>query len=472
VKHFLEHLPIRAATRTVLDYMTYTCALPEWTDVTVVDFEQREQAILRLASSYLRGRAPASPFVIDVPKRSGARKRWSLPSINDQILLQACIAMFAAQLEQLTIDRSHVFSYRRDRTGATFALVEDQISAWQAFQDETKGRCSADDCMLQIDFSSAFSNIRRDRLTKLMHDVAHDDDIVRLVDILITSMAAGTSGLPLVNDSIFFLGNSCLGDADQVISKHTSDFIRFVDDYRIFGRSKTVLEDLLRRIVPDLARAGFVVHMGKVKVGTGREYLDAIAGTKYAQTTTDYLVSAAVFTNMPQPALLADQVKRMLASPDDLLHEGFGRLLVGAVRRMRVNASIATIKNYPGSPLDVYRENLDTPRLSSRVAHLVRQYAPNHIEAWRATLLVYLSRDLTGKSLTRAFQFIRSSKDIPEVVRLWASNRCEVLFESPLRTTYAEYADIPSGQPLRDIEKMHGLSYLERGRMCIGGRRQ
>jgi hypothetical protein len=444
----LAQLAIRAAIRTILDHVSYTSALPEWFEVLFIDQDVRERKIQQLANAYLAGTAPLRPFFIEVPKKSGERKRWSLPSTNDQILLHACIATFAPALERAMVDRSRVFSYRLDPS--RIAFVEDPISAWQAFQDYTHARCRSDECIMQLDFVDAFRRIDRPRLLEMVRKVASDANVARLVDVLLTGMAAGESGLPLVNDSVFFLGNAYLGLADAIISRHVHEFVRFVDDYRIFAHSRNALESLLGRILPDLERAGFSVHPGKLKVGTGQEYLEAVAGKKYSETTSDYLVSATVFSEVLQPGVLADQVKRTLLRPEDCLHEGFGRNLLAAVRRMYLNADIAFMKNYPKSPLDELRERLKGQELAALAGRLLKRYAMDPTEAWRTTCLVYLGTVLdNAPEYTEALQIIERTPQVAEVAKLWVTNHVRV-YDSPLPA----------------IEEWHGYPYLERGRRC------
>src|SRR5437762_7656828 len=68
-----------------------------------------------------------APFGILVPKRSGTTKLWSVPTVNDQIILQTCVSSIAETLDIKCLDEKRAFSYRYNRDPNRLALVEDQI---------------------------------------------------------------------------------------------------------------------------------------------------------------------------------------------------------------------------------------------------------------------------------------------------------------------------------------------------------
>ena len=73
-----------------------------------------------------------------------------------------------------------------------------------------------------------------------------------LLSKLVFGFSPELKGLPLINDSLFFLGNAYLSEIDAVLERHTSNFIRFVDDYRVFGSSRDDLSNLLNDLGQEL----------------------------------------------------------------------------------------------------------------------------------------------------------------------------------------------------------------------------
>src|ERR1700733_292294 len=92
------------------------------------------------------------------------------------------------------------------------------------------------------------------------------------------------------------------------------------------------------------------------------------------------------------PEDLVQQVDRILKAPDQCLNEGTGRLILGAIRRVQVNAMAAQTQGYPSSPLEQFQtllaSNLD---LCTRVLDLLELYLSKPDESWRLVWLLYLS---------------------------------------------------------------------------------
>src|SRR5690348_11778652 len=97
---------VQLAIRLLLDSVSYSNPLPEWVDVLVIDYDSRTERIFKALSGYFERTTPKKPFEIDVPKRFGTPKTWVVPSVNDQIVIQACVSSIAQTLEERCIDRT------------------------------------------------------------------------------------------------------------------------------------------------------------------------------------------------------------------------------------------------------------------------------------------------------------------------------------------------------------------------------
>jgi hypothetical protein len=433
--------------------------LPEWFDPITIQYAAKQTAIEAKIQGYLNGEKPKPPFNILVPKRSGATKLWSLPTVNDQIILQTCVSSIAEILDKKCVDEKHVFSYRYNRDPNRLALVEDQISAWGRFQNETNRRCKSSDCMLQIDLEDAFGHIDRNRFAEFLRRTVPDSGVSDLLEQLLNAFAIG-NGLPLVNDSIFFLGNAYLSEVDHIISNHTTNYIRFVDDYRIFDSSRGALESLLTKISFDLKNAGFAINTDKVKVGTGQEYLDAISQLKYSTRNVEVgYVTTVIFRDIVTPQELVALIEQTLDAPDERLNEGLGRFQLAALRRMRLNAAVADLANFQSTPSESFSELLSTNlAIVEKVSRLLKHYSTVKTESWRSIWLLYLRQDISDSSISDArlrAQFqdtvasIASSSTAAPAVRSWA------------RGISSKHLD-------SEIELLHELDYVEQGALCCG----
>jgi hypothetical protein len=252
------------------------------------------------------------------------------------------------------------------------------------------------------------------------------------------------------------------------MKKHSADFIRFVDDYRIFGESTNSLEEILTKVNRDLLQIGFKISTSKVKLGSSEEYFEALAKVKYATTEapsgSDY-ISAAVFDDVIEPKQMVELVARTVGSPDEHLSEGFGRLCLGAIRRMRLNAVVALLKNYPSSPRDEFTALLsNNTHVVERTVELLQKYAQTNDEVWRTVWLLFVMDDMNPGSMedrkladrmTETVKAIRAAGNVPLVARLWANKLWSVepvKFQNPAL-----------------VEEVHDADYLEAGIRCYGG---
>jgi len=285
--------------------------------------------------------------------------------------------------------------------------------------------------------------------------------------MLIDNFSGSETGLPLINDSVFFLGNAYLSEIDHVVQAHTSNFIRFVDDYRVFGKSREALTRLLEDIERGLRPLGYKINSDKVRLGTGQEYLDAISHIRYEKTTGlerhtpegNNYINAAIFTDIVEPQELVDLVQKTVQNPDEHLNEGLGRLQLAALKKMRVNGWIACERNYPRSLRKDFSKQLSRNAAVMRaVTELLKAYSSDQQQIWRSIWLLYLSQDIdiskipdqdTARSFRDTLRQLRVANDVPAVVQLWANARFETVEQAA-------------------FEQLHNAEYLECGHLIFG----
>jgi hypothetical protein len=455
-----DSLPIDLGIRLALDSVSFSNPLPYWVETMAINHSNRRQVIRSKIVDYLAGANSKAVFSIEVPKKNGKTKRWIVPSVNDQIVMQTCVSSISADVYSKTVNRQRVFSYRYNRDPNKLALVEDHVSNWNEFQNETRQRCNSNECILQLDIADAFGSIRRPQLAGFLTGVLPGRLEVNLITTILDSLLPGDTGLPLINDSLFFLGNVYLTEVDRLIETHTTNFIRFVDDYRIFANSREELSHLLEVIGVDLKHLGFEINFDKVKLGTGQEYLDAISNLRYSgsadlvRRTPEAIeyVDAAMFADMIKPGDLANLVQKTVENPNDHLNEGLGRLQLAALRKLRINDKISCERNYIRSVRNDFSKELSSRAdILQRVNGLLNQYAWNPQEAWRSIWLLYLCQDIDStmasdasiaKTLRTTILRIREDTGVPPAVRLWA----QAPFKDPKE---------------QEIEQLHDREYIE-----------
>jgi hypothetical protein len=430
--------------------------VPEWYESSEITHSTRIRALRDQIARYLAGATPKRPFKILVPRPSGMKKPWLVPTYNDQVIIHACVLALAEKLDAQVVQRDHVYSYRYHADD----FVEDQLAAWLSFRSRT-AQLPPDSQLLQIDLELVSERTDLVKLAAFLRRVSPGGAEIDLLERLLRSLDPTIPGLPFVNDSLFFLLNAYLSVVDELVGRHTQAYFRFVDDYRISDGSRERLEALVSDVNAGLRPLGFRINPAKTYLGTVTEYLEAVSKARVVQAQEPGL-REGYFVPLPvklvDPAELVRLIERTLGDPDDLLNDGFGRSQLAAVRRMRIDALLAR----PGqvTPGDVFaRELSKNTKVISRAIELLNAYAPQASEAWRSVWLLYVLKDAapTDQKLARdlrdALAAVNRSQRVPEVVRYWAQPR-------PLAATKASRAL---------LDELHEMDYLEQGRRCCGG---
>ena len=129
------------------------------------------------------------------------------------------------------------------------------------------------------------------------------------------------------------------------------------------------------------------------------------------------------------------QILKSLENPDDYLHQGFGRLQMASIRRIRFRG---IFNNFISADLPVYQQTPSTQFVDllnedastiARICELLDQFSKDG-STWRLLWLLYLSKDVEpsrmrdvklAARLTRILDRIRVSPELPPMIRLWAS---------------------------------------------------
>ena len=458
-------LPHQLATRLLMDNVTYSGALPEWFETPAIDYVARVATLDRLATSYLNGAQPPVPYAIDIPKRDGKSNTWIVPRINDQIICQACVSVIADKVQAKALDLVRVFSSRLNSDPNRVALLEDQVSAWAKFNATMIGSCSGSGCVLQLDLKEAFNSVRLSRVRAFIDSIGIDATTSNLLGRMLEVFGAANGGLPFLNDSLFFLGNAYFSEVDKIVAKQSPNFIRFVDDYKIFGSSRQGLETEFSRIHQEVQGIGLDINERKVWLGSGEEYLSSIANQKYGKTqATEYSGDATTQPGVLEPEYMLASISTTLEKPEEYMHQGYGRFQLAALRRMRVAGIDADSRALGISPAAQFAGLLSkNTEVVRRVCDRLEEYSRDNTNTWRLVWVLYLSKDINTAELTdpavksrlgEILNGISKSSAVSPVARLWAS----------------KMPDYPrTSKSLAEIEQLHSIDYLERGQRCYGG---
>jgi hypothetical protein len=451
----IESLPLRGAIATVLNEVGYSNALPEWYTPEAVDTDRREERLISRAYSYQEGENPLPALTVQVPRQNGGMRAWVVPAVNDQMIMQACVAGLAPALAK-QVDPDRVFSHARGDDGDPPPFMQSQVAALLAFQRETASRARAGGYVLELDIANAFASIDRDRLYDFLERLKPGSTEAMLIRRLLNAWSGSADGIPMVNDSVFFLGGAYLGVVDREIAKVTGNFIRFVDDYRVFGRSTAELEATYEKISRAMSLLGLKINPRKVRIVAAKDLPPPLGTARF--------VSLGEVSGVPvdpgmarqlDPELLADLVGRVLQHPELHLNEGLGRYVLGALRRYRLNGARHRRADSPDTDFSAklrkaLRADTDAMR---RAGQRLAEFARDSQDVWRTTWVIYLIEQ-QGAASEQGPLLGRIEDDfrMPDVTRLWARR---------VRLGAA-------GEPEALDDALHDLPYLDAGRRCYG----
>jgi hypothetical protein len=446
---------LQAATRLLLDSVSYSNPLPEWIPPTTVDYDAREQLLSTRADDYLSNRRRPKPGVpISVPRRDGSNRIWTIPTVNDQILLQTCALRLSHIAERRGIvDYTRVFSYEINRSPHRLAFTQDSLPAWEGFLSETRRRVGGRQ-ILQFDIEQAYRSIDNRSFCGFFRNLAGDTDEVALLRVLLDHFES-PPGLPFVNNALFYLGNVYLSLVDDIVHDHTDDFIRYVDDYRVFDDSRERLERIFAGINRDLIKIGFRINPRKTRVGDENDFITAVEAADRAAPLPkpgeppEYNLPL-VAEDVMEPEALAVLVPEAAKRVNDLT-EGMGRYLMQSVRRMSDDPSFVAQRQQ-----EIYytglKKNFDVPAANAALTTLSND---PHSE-WRFVWLLYISSGLihpytTGRHPFEPFLSAVKAAQVTPIARCWLNR----LREGSTRRAVS-------------AELLHDMSYVEAGRTLYG----
>jgi hypothetical protein len=422
----LDSLPIGLGIDTLLRDVAYSNPLPDWFVAAHFDYPARTRAIQLKIKEYLAGTRPQKPFDISVPKKRGGEAKWLQPSVNDQMIIQTCVSSLAPQIDA-SIDWTGIYSYRYDSDPDSSLLTEDQCDAWEKFRDTSNQQAKSVTHVLHLDLEQSFASIDRDRFWAFLKRFSGSGIEIEILKAVLDGLAPSKTGVPMINNSLFFLGNAYFSLADDVIRKYTRNFQRFVDDYVVFGDSEGTLESQYTHIKQGMEGAGFHLNELKTNISGAGEYCSLLTKaqvTPGSQGDSDDESGpyGPVSAGVPNPKDLATSVADTIKQPQKYLNDGTGRSQLADLRRLR----------HSDSREEFAASLTERPALVRGGISLLKTYADNANEMWRSIWLLYLLKDVDSKkiqderiraNLHDTLERIQGDKTTPEVVKLWAKSR-------------------------------------------------
>lgn len=155
------------------------------------------------------------------------------------------------------------------------------------------------------DISNFFDRIGNHSLENQLHNLGCEEKYRILVRELLFSWTADrrSFGLPVGSDASRILAEAALVEVDRELRKNQIDFIRYVDDYRIFATSRPLATKAIAILTNALAQEGLHLNSKKTKIiriNDGDQMIDAPTDqitAEHEPITTDVRTTVAVRHN-------------------------------------------------------------------------------------------------------------------------------------------------------------------------------
>ncbi len=273
----------------------------------------REKLVARVGDNLLSSANASSSLSIEavqIPK-SGAhayrRGAWIEPI--DLLTFLTCAILVARRLEPTRVSAQRVFSHRfSPQAGRLFDARYD----FNAFHAAVVKRLEATPgtVLVSADIADCYDSICGERLALSLVRRGAEPWLVATLDRLLRGWR-GTAGrgLPAGSHASSILAESILGDIDDGLQEDGIDYIRFVDDYRLFAPDAATARVWLQRLDARLAAERLRINQSKTSIQslTGEQYetLRRIrrAGLLWGKLGRDRTLSVAQGTPQlpPQP---------------------------------------------------------------------------------------------------------------------------------------------------------------------------
>jgi retron-type reverse transcriptase len=200
---------------------------------------------------------PSEPYIIYLPKPSGLQRPISLLRIEDQIVLQAISNIFSKKLfeRRKKIENHSVFSNILSNPIDSIFFVQDWRETYSSFQEKCREYFNSGyRWVAHFDLAAFYETISHRELIKRVSPRSGDKDFNHKIeewfqvwrgDDKSTPINHGIPQGPIASD---FLAEAFLLPLDEKLIAENIKFVRYVDDIRIFAKTRFETQTSVMRL--------------------------------------------------------------------------------------------------------------------------------------------------------------------------------------------------------------------------------
>lgn len=205
-----------------------------WQD-SVKEVERDKDAKLEaLRQSLIDGTFTTSKYKVKIIHEPKRREIFILPFYPDRIVQHAVMNVIAPLWDAMFINDSYACRQGKGQHRGSWRCMQfTRRNAW----------------VCQFDISKFYPSIPHDELMNVIQRKIKDKKVLALLWNIIKSIG-GEKNVPIGNYTSQWMGNLFLNELDQEMKHkcHVRDFVRYCDDFLIFGKDKKTLNELADRV--------------------------------------------------------------------------------------------------------------------------------------------------------------------------------------------------------------------------------
>lgn len=232
-----------------------------------------------------------------LPKTSAfSFRKCALMQPLDTLKYNALAISLADVIEKsrIPLGKHRVFSYRFHPSNGYLFNKKHSITSFRDCASK-KAKKSKVKFIISCDIANFYDHLNLHRLENILYSIGCDKSRVKIIiELLFTWSGRDSYGLPVGSNGSRILAEASLIDIDNFLLSHDVDFIRFVDDYRMFAPDAKTANYWLTLLIERLQQEGLTINTSKTKIEESRSYSKSITIDKSKESVNNVIPSETI----------------------------------------------------------------------------------------------------------------------------------------------------------------------------------
>ena len=230
----------------------------------------RNDWLNQLRKKVAEGYRPHSALIADIPKGNGAVRPGALLTLEDRVVYAAAVGAILPSINAgLRWSQGKVdFAYRLSETLRRVQWFTNPFYSWSAFRNASIERIEKGATYVVLtDITGFYENIDLATLFSDLRLLGADPDVIRLLELCLNRWCViPNRGIPQGLSPSDVLAKVYLNPVDRAFADIDIDYIRYVDDMRIFCREIPASKKALMFLTQALRRRGLNLQSAKTQI--------------------------------------------------------------------------------------------------------------------------------------------------------------------------------------------------------------